>query len=95
MELIKLKNLWAEEQYKGINSQWRRLETGLRVEVQFHTPESLEAKEVTHGAYERIRSSASQESAKSLKPSNARSTRFSSRREGTEEIKDYSEKRDG
>ena len=23
-ELIKLKNLWADEQYKGINSQWRR-----------------------------------------------------------------------
>ena len=57
-ELVKLKNLWAEEQYKGINSQWRRPETGLRVEVQFHTPESLEAKELTHEAYERIRASA-------------------------------------
>ena len=58
-ELIKLKNLWAEEQYKGINSQWRRPETGLRFEMQFHTPESLEAKELTHGAYERIRNPAS------------------------------------
>ena len=56
-ELIKLKNLWAGDQYKGINSQWRRPETGLRFEVQFHTPESLEAKELTHKAYERIRSS--------------------------------------
>ena len=56
-ELIKLKNLWANDQYKGINSQWRRPETGLRVEMQFHTPESLEAKELTHKAYERIRSS--------------------------------------
>ena len=55
-ELIKLKNLWAEEQYKGINSQWRRPETGLRFEMQFHTPESLAAKELTHGAYERLRS---------------------------------------
>ncbi len=54
-ELIKLKNLWADEQYKGINSQWRRPETGLRFEVQFHTQESLEAKELTHEAYERIR----------------------------------------
>ena len=44
--------------YKGINSQWRRPETGLRFEVQFHTEESLEAKELTHGAYERIRGSA-------------------------------------
>ena len=35
---MKLKNLWAKEQYKGINSQWRRPETGLRFEVQFHTP---------------------------------------------------------
>ena len=54
-ELIKLKNLWAEEQYKGINSQWRRPETGLRFEMQFHTPESRQAKELTHEAYERIR----------------------------------------
>ena len=45
-ELIKLKNLWGGDQYKGINSQWRRPETGLRFEMQFHTPESLEAKEL-------------------------------------------------
>jgi hypothetical protein len=54
-ELIKLKNLWTDEQYKGINSQWRRSDTGLRFEMQFHTPESLEAKELTHKAYERLR----------------------------------------
>ena len=54
-ELIKLKNLWEKEQYKGINSQWRSPETGLRFELQFHTPESLEAKEITHQAYERLR----------------------------------------
>lgn len=54
-ELIKLKNLWEKEQYKGVNSQWRRPETGLRFEMQFHTPESLEAKELTHKAYERLR----------------------------------------
>jgi hypothetical protein len=56
LEEVKLKNLWSDEQYKGINSQWRRPKTGLRIEVQFHTPESLEAKELTHKAYERIRS---------------------------------------
>ena len=55
-ELIKLKNLWHSEQYKGINSQWRVSATGTRIEVQFHTPESREAKELTHEAYERIRS---------------------------------------
>ena len=54
-ELMKSKNLWAKDQYKGINSQWVRPETGLRLEVQFHTPQSWEAKELTHKAYERLR----------------------------------------
>ena len=54
-EEVKLKNLWSSGQYKGINTQWRRPETGLRFEVQFHTAESLQAKELTHGAYERLR----------------------------------------
>ena len=54
-ELIKLKNLWHTDQYKGINSQWRTPEIGTRFEMQFHTPESLDAKELTHEAYERIR----------------------------------------
>jgi len=54
-ELLKLKNLWAKDQYKGVNSQWVRPETGLRLEVQFHTPQSREAKELTHKAYERLR----------------------------------------
>ncbi len=57
-ELIKLKNLWHTEQYKGVNSQWRLLLTGARFEMQFHTPESREAKESTHEAYERLRSAA-------------------------------------
>ncbi|HYZ62794.1 MAG TPA: hypothetical protein VE650_10105, partial [Acetobacteraceae bacterium] len=30
-ELVKLKNLWTGDQYKGVNSQWRRPETGLRI----------------------------------------------------------------
>ena len=59
-ELIKLKNLWTADQYKGINSQWRMPETGQRLEMQFHTPESLEAKELTHKAYERLRNPATQ-----------------------------------
>lgn len=56
--LVRLKNLWHAEQYKGINTQWRAPETGTRCEVQFHTSESLEAKELTHQAYERVRASA-------------------------------------
>ena len=55
-ELVKpLKNSWASEQYKGINSQWHHAETGQRFEVQFHTEASLAAKQLTHAAYERIR----------------------------------------
>jgi hypothetical protein len=54
-ELLKLKNLWSKDQYKGVNSQWRRPESGLRFEVQFHTQESQQAKELTHEAYERLR----------------------------------------
>jgi hypothetical protein len=94
-ELIKLKNLWTDEQYKGINSQWRRHETGLNLEVQFHTPESLEAKELTHEAYERIRSSASQAEREELKSFQRRANAFLVTPEGTPAIKDYPEKRDG
>ena len=55
-ELHKLKNSWSDEQYKGINSQWIEPDTGQRFEVQFHTRISFEAKQLTHGAYERLRS---------------------------------------
>jgi hypothetical protein len=54
-ELDKLKNLWSDDQYKGINSQWIEPDTGQRFEVQFHTRISFEAKQLTHPAYERIR----------------------------------------
>jgi hypothetical protein len=50
-----LKNFWSHDQYKGINSQWTEPDTGQRFEVQFHTRISFEAKEITHGAYERLR----------------------------------------
>jgi len=55
-ELDKLKNSWSDEQYKGINSQWIEPDSGQRFEVQFHTRISFEAKQLTHGAYERLRS---------------------------------------
>ena len=54
-ELHKLKNSWSADQYKGINSQWIEPDTGQRFEVQFHTRISFEAKQLTHGAYERLR----------------------------------------
>jgi hypothetical protein len=60
-ELMKLKNTWTGDQYKGINSQWRERESGVRFEVQFHTPASLEAKELSHDAYERLRGTEAQD----------------------------------
>jgi hypothetical protein len=53
--LSKFRNSWSEEQYKGINSQWIEPDTGQRFEVQFHTRISFEAKQLTHPAYERLR----------------------------------------
>jgi hypothetical protein len=95
-ELIKLKNLWPDNQYKGINSQWRRPETGSRFEMQFHTPESLEAKELTHQAYERIRGS-------DAAPAERREARAFQRQvnallptpPGTDRVKNYPEKANG
>lgn len=49
-------NSWDAEEYKGINSRWRVPGSGQLFEVQFHTQASLDAKEETHWAYERIRS---------------------------------------
>jgi hypothetical protein len=96
-ELIKLKNLWTDDQYKGINSQWRRPETGLRVEMQFHTPESLEAKELTHEAYERLRGSsrASPAERRELEDFQRRVNALIVTPPGTTEIKNFPEKNDG
>ena len=55
---VELRNTWPSDQYKGINSRWREPESGVIFEVQFHTEASLAAKELTHKAYERIRSTA-------------------------------------
>jgi hypothetical protein len=54
-KLQKLKNSWSGEEYRGINSQWIEPDTGQRFEVQFHTRISFEAKQLTHTAYERLR----------------------------------------
>jgi hypothetical protein len=54
-ELRNLWNAWSKDQYKGINSQWIDPESGQRFEVQFHTRISFEAKQLTHPAYERLR----------------------------------------
>jgi hypothetical protein len=53
---VERRNTWPSDQYKGINTQWLEPQSGVRFEVQFHTQASLEAKELTHQAYERMRS---------------------------------------
>jgi hypothetical protein len=53
-----MRNSWLGDQYKGLNSQWIEPGSGQRFEVQFHTRTSFEAKQLTHDAYELIRSKA-------------------------------------
>jgi len=92
-ELIRLKNLWTNDQYKGINSQWRRPESGLRFEMQFHTPESREAKELTHKAYERLRGPhASPAERRELEAFQRRANALIVTPAGIAEIKDFPEK---
>jgi hypothetical protein len=91
-DLLKLKNLWHADQYKGVNSQWRRPDAGLRLEMQFHTPESHEAKELTHQAYERIRSNtASPAEERELEEFQRRANAYLAAPPGTERIKDFPE----
>ena len=48
-----VKDNWANPTgYRGVNSTWLDPATGQRFEMQFHTPESLAAKEVTHPIYD-------------------------------------------
>jgi hypothetical protein len=54
-ELVERRNSWDKEQYKGINSRWRVPADGQLLELQFHTQASLDAKEETHWAYEKLR----------------------------------------
>ncbi len=46
------RNTWGDETgYKGINARYETAE-GQRIEIQFHTPDSFEANQVTHADYE-------------------------------------------
>jgi hypothetical protein len=95
-EEIKLKNLWSSSQYKGINTQWRRPETGLRFEVQFHTQESLQAKELTHGTYERLRRPENETTPverDALEEFQRRANVLLATPRGSEEIKDFPERK--
>jgi hypothetical protein len=53
-ELLLTRNSWDSPDYKGVNTRWYG-PGGQVFEVQFHTPESYRAKQLTHTAYERLR----------------------------------------
>ncbi|MFG3495597.1 ATP nucleotide 3'-pyrophosphokinase [Streptomyces sp. NPDC047928] len=53
---IRWKNTWAGAHgYKAVNSAWRSPRSGMRFEIQFHTPASKWAQEATHRLYEEQR----------------------------------------
>ena len=52
---LRVKNYWLQgDRYQGINVAMTTPE-GTKVELQFHTPRSLQVKEDTHGLYEKFR----------------------------------------
>jgi hypothetical protein len=50
-----VRNEWENPEYKGVNTRWESPD-GQMLEVQFHTRASFEGKQLTHSAYERLRS---------------------------------------
>jgi hypothetical protein len=56
-ELVRLRNFWSGDQYKGISSLWRDQDAGQLFEVQFHTEVSYHAMVFTaERSYARLRS---------------------------------------
>ncbi len=53
-DLIEMKPSWDSDEYKGTNSSWRDSSGRILFEVQWHTPQSWDAKQKTHDAYEKI-----------------------------------------
>jgi hypothetical protein len=52
---LAFRNCWPAPTWKGISTSWQEAATGQLFEVQFHTPESLAAREATYPAYQRLR----------------------------------------
>jgi hypothetical protein len=45
---------WEDTGYKGVNSRWQDSSGHVQFEVQFHTPESWDAKQASHDLYEKM-----------------------------------------
>jgi hypothetical protein len=52
---LAVRNCWTSPTWKGISTSWQEPGTGQVFEVQFHTPDSLAAREATYPAYQRLR----------------------------------------
>jgi hypothetical protein len=52
---LTVRNYWTTDVWKGISTSWQEPATGQLFEVQFHTPESLAARELTYPGYRRLR----------------------------------------
>jgi len=52
MSLTSFRNTWQGMRYRGINTTWTDPGTGVRFEVQFHTPATWRATVLTHPWYE-------------------------------------------
>jgi hypothetical protein len=50
-----VRNYWTSDAWKGISTSWQEPVTGQLFEVQFHTPQSLAARELTYPGYQRLR----------------------------------------
>jgi hypothetical protein len=55
--LERVSNAWVNKKwsYRGVNTTWTAPDSGVRFELQFHTPASRRAGAATHGWYERWR----------------------------------------
>ena len=51
---LAVRNCWTCPTWKGISTSWQEPASGQLFEVQFHTPESLAAREATYPAYQRL-----------------------------------------
>jgi hypothetical protein len=52
---LAVRNCWTCPTWKGISTSWQEHAAGQLFEVQFHTPQSLAAREATYPAYQRLR----------------------------------------
>jgi hypothetical protein len=61
---VAVRNYWTCDTWKGISTSWAERDTGQLFEVQFHTPQSAAARELTYPGYLRLRDPATPDDAR-------------------------------